>query len=74
MMNSMRMNPYDFSDIAYDAYLLNGHSPASPWQAMVKQGDIVRLPKSAVMIKLKSVIGGGDNGEPVITIMLPEED
>src|ERR1700733_14795463 len=30
--------------------------------------------KSAVMIKLKSVIGGGDNGEPVITIMLPNED
>ena len=25
-------------------------------------------------IKLKSVIGPGDNGEPVITIMLPEED
>ncbi|HEX4045634.1 MAG TPA: DUF6573 family protein [Gammaproteobacteria bacterium] len=30
--------------------------------------------KSTMMIKLKSVIGGGDNGEPVITIMLPNED
>lgn len=30
--------------------------------------------KSAVMVKLKSVIGGGDNGEPVITVMLPNED
>jgi len=25
-------------------------------------------------ITLKMVIGGGDNGEPVITIMLPDED
>ena len=25
-------------------------------------------------IELKAVIGGGDNGEPVITIMLPNED
>lgn len=30
--------------------------------------------KSAALIKLKSVIGGGDEGEPVITIMLPNED
>jgi hypothetical protein len=30
--------------------------------------------KSPIKIKLKSVIGGGDNGEPVITIMLPSED
>jgi len=25
-------------------------------------------------IKLKSVCGPGDNGEPIITIMLPDED
>lgn len=25
-------------------------------------------------IELKAVIGGGDNGEPVITVMLPDED
>ena len=30
--------------------------------------------KQTKLIKLKSVIGGGDNGEPVITIMLPNED
>lgn len=30
--------------------------------------------RSAKRIKLKSVIGGGDNLEPVITIMLPAED
>lgn len=29
--------------------------------------------KSPVMIKLKSIIGGGDDGEPVITIMLPQD-
>lgn len=26
------------------------------------------------LVKLKAVIGAGDNGKPVITIMLPEED
>lgn len=30
-----------------------------------------RMPKKTI---LKVVIGGGDNGEPVITIMLPSED
>lgn len=43
MMNSMRMNPYDFSDIAYDAYLLNGHAVSDPWKGIVKKGDVVRL-------------------------------
>jgi type I site-specific restriction endonuclease len=30
--------------------------------------------KKAKLTQLKAVIGGGDNGEPVITIMLPNED
>lgn len=30
--------------------------------------------KKPRQIELKAVIGGGDNGEPVITIMLPNED
>jgi len=30
--------------------------------------------RSAKRIKLKSFMGGGDNAEPVITIMLPTED
>ena len=30
--------------------------------------------KSPSLVRLKSVIGGGDEGEPVITIMLPNED
>ncbi len=38
-----RMSPYDLSDVAYDAFLLNGHSPLSPWKAYVKVGDMVRL-------------------------------
>ena len=28
----------------------------------------------AILTKLKAVCSGGDNGEPVIIIMLPEED
>lgn len=43
MMQKSRMNIYDFSDIAYDAYLLNGHVWQHPWQHHVKLGDKVRL-------------------------------
>lgn len=43
MMQQMRMSIYDISDVAYDSYLLNGRTKASPWTAPVKVGDIVRL-------------------------------
>lgn len=43
MMQQMRMGLYDLSDVAYDAYLLNGRPKATPWTARVKVGDIVRL-------------------------------
>lgn len=43
MMQDMRMNIYDFSDVAYDAFLLNGHTKCNPWTAPVKVGDVVRL-------------------------------
>lgn len=43
IMQQMRMSIYDYSDVAYDAFLLNGHSSLNPWLASVKQGDTVRL-------------------------------
>ncbi len=43
MMQQMRMSIYDISDVAYDAFLLNGHPKSSPWTAPVKVGDVVRL-------------------------------
>lgn len=43
MMQEMRMNIFDFSDVAYDAYLLNGTTKASPWSGKVDVGDVVRL-------------------------------
>jgi CopA family copper-resistance protein len=43
MMQQMRMSIYDFSDVAYDAYLLNGHTCSNPWQKQVNLGDVVRL-------------------------------
>lgn len=43
MMQQMRMGIYDFSDVAYDAFLLNGKTNAHPWTAKVKAGDVVRL-------------------------------
>ena len=42
-MQKMRMGIYDFSDVAYDAYLLNGHTANNPWKRLVKVGDKVRL-------------------------------
>lgn len=43
MMQQMRMSIYDFSDVAYDAFLLNGHPSNHYWTTPVKVGDIVRL-------------------------------
>jgi len=43
MMQKTRMSFYDFSDIAYDAYLLNGKPPSNPWRGQVSLGDTVRL-------------------------------
>lgn len=43
MMQQMRMNIYDISDVAYDAFLLNGRTPKKPWTAPVSVGDVVRL-------------------------------
>lgn len=43
MMQQMRMSIYDLSDVAYDAYLLNGHTKDCPWTAPVIIGDVVRL-------------------------------
>lgn len=42
-MQQMRMGIYDISDVAFDAFLMNGHSKKAPWTAAVKVGDIVRL-------------------------------
>jgi CopA family copper-resistance protein len=43
LMQQMRMSIYDISDVAYDAFLLNGHAKSSPWRGLVKISDIVRL-------------------------------
>jgi FtsP/CotA-like multicopper oxidase with cupredoxin domain len=43
MMQAMRMSIYDFADVAYDVFLLNGQTRSSPWTAPVVVGDLVRL-------------------------------
>lgn len=43
MMQQMRMSIYDFSDVAYDAFLLNGKNDQNPWTGKVRAGDVVRL-------------------------------
>jgi len=42
-MQKMRMGIYDISDIAYNAFLLNGTTPKNPWTRYVNVGDVVRL-------------------------------
>jgi FtsP/CotA-like multicopper oxidase with cupredoxin domain len=39
----MPMGTEDTSDVAYDAYLLNGQPSQHPWSSLVKVGDTVRL-------------------------------
>lgn len=43
MMQQMRMSIYDISDVAYDAFLLNGKPKTNPWIAPVKIGETIRL-------------------------------
>ena len=43
MMQKSRMSVYDLSDVAYDAFLLNGKPNSKPWTKLVKVGDVVRL-------------------------------
>lgn len=43
MMQHMRMGLYDISDVAYNAFLLNGKTSSQPWTGLVKPGDRVRL-------------------------------
>ncbi|HDO7947008.1 TPA: multicopper oxidase domain-containing protein, partial [Legionella pneumophila] len=62
MMQQMRMSIYDFSDVAYDAFLLNGQPKFKPWTALVKQGDVVRL----------RFIGAG--GSTIFRVKIPESE
>lgn len=43
MMQQMRMNIYDLSDVGFDVFLLNGQPPYNPWRAPISVGDVVRL-------------------------------
>jgi len=42
-MQQMRMGVWDWGDVAYDAFLLNGKTSKQPWTANVKKGEILRL-------------------------------
>jgi len=59
MMQQMRMSIYDISDVAYDAFLLNGQPNSHPWTAPVKIGDVVRL----------RFIGAG--GDTIFNVKIP---
>ncbi|GGI93133.1 hypothetical protein GCM10007966_22130 [Legionella impletisoli] len=43
MMQFMRMGIFDINDVAYDAFLMHGHTKHNPWTKLVKVGDVVRL-------------------------------
>lgn len=62
MMQQMRMSLYDLSDVAYDAFLMNGHPSSNPWTAHVKVGDTVRL----------RFIGAG--GDTIYRVKIPNSE
>ncbi|MEL0636402.1 copper resistance system multicopper oxidase [Marinomonas sp. TI.3.20] len=79
MWNQQRMSDRDISDVtgATYTYLMNGNSPAQPWQALFKAGEKVRLRvinSSAMTIfdvripglKMTVVASDGQNIQPVI--------
>jgi FtsP/CotA-like multicopper oxidase with cupredoxin domain len=43
MMEKMRMGLYDLSDVAYDAFLLNGRTKSQSWIKRVAVGNTIRL-------------------------------
>ncbi|REG81976.1 copper resistance system multicopper oxidase [Marinomonas pollencensis] len=78
MWNQQRMTDRDISDVtgATYTYLINGNSPAQPWQALFKAGEKVRLRvinSSAMTIfdvripglKMTVVASDGQNVQPV---------
>ncbi len=42
-MQQMRMGVWDWGDVAYDAFLLNGKTAKQPWTASVNKGETIRL-------------------------------
>ena len=42
-MQQMRMGVWDWGDVAYDAFLLNGQTAEQPWTTQVKKGETIRL-------------------------------
>jgi hypothetical protein len=48
-----------------------GSGPEVRFAVHVRDGDAERMPP---LVRLQAVCGPGDLGEPVITVMLPEED
>lgn len=63
-------------DVLWMLFVGIKRSPATSDRLIYRLDVIPRDGKSrrAKTIKLKALIGGGDNGEPVFTIMLPDED
>lgn len=42
-MQQMRMGFWDWGDVAYDAFLLNGKTAKQPWTARANKGETIRL-------------------------------
>jgi hypothetical protein len=66
---SERGRTHDLLWMLFNAIRKNGSGDTLLFEVMFLQ-----TPHRRVIIKLKSVCGPGDHGEPVLTIMLPGED
>lgn len=66
---SERGRAHDLLWMLFNAVRKNGSGDSLLFDVMFLQ-----TPNRRVLVKLKSVCGPGDHGEPVVTIMLPGED
>ena len=66
---SERGRAHDLLWMLFNAIRKGGSGDSRLFQVMFLQ-----TPHRHVVVKLKSVCGPGDHGEPVVTIMLPGED
>ena len=79
-MDSAKQTPQDESGRLWDVVFMAAHAVRTQTGggAMLLY-DLARVPRDgkarqAVVTTLKLIVGPGDGGEPVVTILLPDED
>lgn len=64
----------DYSGVVWDILWMSRISPIQRWNSGRLFQVIINGAGKKTIYNLKLEVSGGDNGEPVLTIMLPNED